>query len=87
MISARDELEHVVSTLDDAECTTALELVRPLDSRGEIVPPLDRERLEDVVKGYTDDECERALVLLEPLRHPPDDDEPDMPTVTPAPTQ
>ena len=38
MISARDELLHVVSCLSDEECEVALGLLAPLTG-GELAPP------------------------------------------------
>ena len=52
MISARDELLHLVSTLSDAECERALELLAPLcPYRGPACPSCGEDDLDRLVWG------------------------------------
>jgi hypothetical protein len=54
MISARDELLHLIDCLSDAECERALELLAPLRNPGPRCPSCDEDDLDQLV--WQDDE-------------------------------
>jgi hypothetical protein len=73
MISARDELLHLVSTLSDAECERALKLLAPLcPYRGPACPSSGEDDLDLLVWG--EDEhvtCHTCDFIWDPNRGGP----------------